>query len=228
MATEVVLIRHGHAVRVNGRYVPAPLTSVGQKQADTTGRQLCHTHEHFDGFYSSPLRRTRETAARIGAQLGQIPHIQQGIQELEGLEVPQFVLFEALARLGIFGRYLYENSGKPMTWPILGRVSQVLTKVIQQHTDQKIAFVTHAGVISAVLAWYYPGRRRRWYRYTVDNCSLTQLSVDGTKAELVVVNDTNHLRPEITTSQPPAETVQTAIAAEAKIIPPSINPRSLH
>ncbi len=97
MATELILIRHGHAVRVNGHYVPAPLTELGQKQADLTGKYLCRTYEQFDGFYCSPLRRAKETAARIGVQTAQIPHITNGIQELEGLEVPQLVLFETLA-----------------------------------------------------------------------------------------------------------------------------------
>ncbi len=225
MATELVLIRHGHAVRINGHYVPVPLTPLGQKQAETTGRYLCRTHEHLYGFYSSPLRRARETAARIGVQIGQIPHIQHGLQELESLEVPQLVLFEAMARLGIFHRYLYDNSGKPIKWPIVGRVSQVLTRLIQQHPDKEVAVVAHGGVISAVLAWYYPGRRRRWWRYTFDNCSFTRLRVEGTKAEVIVINDTNHLRPEITTSQPPAPTVQSATAAEAKIMPASFHPR---
>jgi 2,3-bisphosphoglycerate-dependent phosphoglycerate mutase len=210
MATELILIRHGHAVRVNGHYVPAPLTPVGQKQADMTGRYLCRRREHLDGFYSSPLRRARETAARIGVQIGQIPHIQNGVQELESLEVPQLVVLETLARLGLFGKYLYENSGKPIRWPILGRVSHVLTQLVETHPNQCVAVVAHGGVISAVLAWYYPRRRRRWWRYTVDNCSFTRLRVEGPKAELLVVNDTNHLKPEITTAQPPALPVEVA------------------
>ncbi len=224
MATELILIRHGNAVRVNGHYVPAPLTPLGCKQADTTGRYLCRVREHFDGFYCSPLRRARETAAHIGVQIGQIPHIRNGIQELESLEVPQLVLFEALARTGFFGHYLYENSGKPLHWPIVGRVSQVLTKLIEQHPNQCVAVVAHSGVISAVLAWYYPSRRRHWWRYTVDNCSLTRLRIEGNKAEALAINDTNHLKPEITTTQPPAPAVEVAKAAEQKIAPTAVRP----
>ena len=39
METELILIRHGHAVRVNGNYVHAPLTELGRKQADLTGQE---------------------------------------------------------------------------------------------------------------------------------------------------------------------------------------------
>jgi broad specificity phosphatase PhoE len=37
MATELILIRHGHAKRINGDYVHAPLTALGEKQAALTG-----------------------------------------------------------------------------------------------------------------------------------------------------------------------------------------------
>ncbi len=220
MATELILIRHGHAVRINGDYIRAPLTPLGQKQATLTGRYLCQTQQTFDAFYCSPLRRARETAARIGAQISQVPHVKNGVQELEAIEVPQLIAFEVLARLGLFDHYLYNCSGTPIRWPIVGRVSTALTDLMRQHPNQRIAIVAHSGVISAVLAWYYPKRRRRWWRYTVDNCSFTRLVVEGTKAELVAVNDTNHLRPEVTTMQPPASTVQIAELAEQKVAPP--------
>ena len=66
MATELILIRHGHAVRVNGDYLHAPLTQLGQEQAAQTGQYFSEPQHHLDGFYSSPLRRTQETAKIIG------------------------------------------------------------------------------------------------------------------------------------------------------------------
>jgi broad specificity phosphatase PhoE len=221
MATELVLIRHGHAVRINGKYVNAPLTTLGEQQAALTGELLCRAGEELDGFYCSPLRRTKETAAIIGSKVKQIPNIKNGIQELEGLEVPQLVLFEFLAHVGFFGQYLYQNIGKPITWPIIGRVSTVVTELLPRYPGQRLVLVTHSGVISSVLAWFFPGKRRRWWRYTVDNCSFTRLKVEGTTAELLVVNDTLHLRPELTTSQPPTQAVQVAKEVEQKVVPPT-------
>lgn len=217
MSTELVLIRHGHAVRVNGNYVNAPLTQVGRTQAELTGLRFCNQDIAFDGFYSSPLRRTRETSALIASKIGKIPDIKNGIQELEGIEVPTLVLMEFLAHVGWFGKYLYENSGKPVHWPIMGRVSQVITDLLKKHDGGRIAVVTHSGVISSVLAWYFPQKRRRWWVYVVDNCSLTRLKIDGNSAELVIVNDTDHLSDALTTKQPPAATVQVAQKAENKV-----------
>lgn len=217
MTTELVLIRHGHAVRVNGDYVHAPLTELGRKQAELTGLRFCDENFDYTGFYASPLRRTKETSAIIGSKTQKIPTIQNGIQELEGFEVPLLVASEFLAHSGWFGGYLYENSGKPIHWPIIGRVSQVISELVKKYEGGRVAVVTHSGVISSVLAWYFPKQRRRWWTYTVDNCSLTRLWVNGANAELIVVNDTYHLTAELTTKQPPAAAVETAKKAEEKI-----------
>ncbi len=216
MTTELVLVRHGHAVRVKGDYVHAPLTELGRKQAELTGLRFCSEDFEFEGFYCSPLLRTKETSAIIGSKTQKIPNIQNGIQELEGFEVPLLVASEFLAHFGWFGGYLYENAGKPLHWPIIGRVSQVISELVKKHAGGRVAVVTHSGVISSVLAWYFPNKRRRWWTYTVDNCSLTRLWIDGTHAEIIVVNDTYHLSDALTTKQPPAATVEVAKKVEVQ------------
>jgi broad specificity phosphatase PhoE len=50
MATELILIRHGNAVRVNGDYFHAPLTELGQEQAAQTGQYFSVPQNHLDGF----------------------------------------------------------------------------------------------------------------------------------------------------------------------------------
>jgi broad specificity phosphatase PhoE len=217
MTTELVLVRHGHAVRVNGDYIHAPLTALGRTQAELTGDRICSEQIRLDGFYSSPLLRTKETSALIGSKSGHIPAFQKDVRELEGLEVPTLVLMEFLAHVGWFGHYLYENAGKPIHWPIVGRVSGVVANLVKQHEGGRFALVTHSGVISSVLAWYFPNKRRRWWVYTVDNCSLTWLRINGTLAEIVMTNNTDHLSAALTTKQPPAATVQIANKAEKKI-----------
>jgi broad specificity phosphatase PhoE len=218
MATELILVRHGYAIRVNGDYVSAPLTPLGEKQAALTGQLFCSGDTvRPEWLYTSPLRRTKETAAIIGTRMGKIPTVRNGIQELEGLEVPQLILFEFLAHIGFFGKYLYDNSGKPLTWPIIGRVSTVITDLVAKHPNEHIAVVTHAGVVNSVLAWFFPGKRRKFWTRTVDNCSLTRLLIEGTKAEILAVNNTDHLAMELTTSQPAAASVEVAKKVEQTV-----------
>ena len=127
------------------------------------------------------------------------------------------LMMEFLAHVGWFGHYLYDNSGKPVHWPIMGRVSQVVTDVLKKHDGGRVGIVTHSGVISSILAWYFPDKRRRWWRYVVDNCSCTIFRIDNAKVELVVVNDTKHLSDALTTKQPPAGTVQVVNKVEQTV-----------
>jgi hypothetical protein len=45
------------------------------------------------------------------------------------------------------------------------------------------------------------------------NCSTTRFRVEGNRAELLMVNDTQHLSPAHTSTQPPTKTVEIAEAA---------------
>jgi broad specificity phosphatase PhoE len=213
MATELILIRHGNAVRVNGDYYHAPLTSIGQEQAAQTGEYFNVPQNHLDGFYSSPLRRAQETAHIIGAKIGQNAVLRSGVQEVRLNELPWLVIFEILSITDPVEDYLDARAGGPIRWPIEGRVSKVLLDIVARHPDQRVAVVAHAGVISATLSWYLPEKRWRWWRTTVSNCSLTRFRVEGNRAELLAVNDNQHLSPVVSTTQPPTKTVE--IAKEA-------------
>ena len=210
MATELILIRHGHAVRVNGDYFHAPLTQLGQEQASQTGQHFNAPENHLDGFYSSPLRRTQETAKIIGEKIGQVAELRTGVQELRLIELPALAVFEILSIFDPVEDYLNAHAGGPIRWPIEGRVSKVLLDIIAKHPNQRVAVVVHSGVISAALSWYLPEKRWRWWRTTVGNCSLTRFKVEGNQAELLAINDIQHLSPVIVTTQPPTATVEIA------------------
>jgi broad specificity phosphatase PhoE len=207
MATELILIRHGHAIRVHGDYVHAPLTQLGQEQAAQTGQYFSKPQHHLDGFYSSPLRRTQETARIIGERIGQNAELRTGVQELRMRELPGLVIFELLSIMDPVEDYLDARAGGPIHWPIEGRVSAVLLDLVAKHPDQRVAVIAHSGVISAALSWYLPEKRWRWWRTTVSNCSLTRFRVDGNRAELLALDDIEHLSPALITTQPPTVTV---------------------
>ena len=213
MATELILIRHGNAVRVNGDYFHAPLTSLGQEQAAQTGQYFSAPENHLDGIYSSPLRRTQETAKIIGAKIGLDPELRPGVQEVMFFETPALVILEILSIFDLVEDYLDARVGMSIRWPIEGRVSAVLLDILAKHPNQRVAVVAHAGVISAALSWYLPEKRWRWWRTTVSNCSLTRFKVDGNRAELLAINDIKHLSPALITTQPATKTVE--IAKEA-------------
>src|SRR5512140_988444 len=213
MATELILIRHGNAVRVNGDYLHAPLTALGQEQAAQTGEYFRSPANHLDALYSSPLRRTQETAHIIGAKIGQNAELRIGVQEVRFFELPALVILEILSITDLVEDYLDARAGVSIRWPIEGRVSAVLLDIVARHPNQRVGVVAHAGVISAALSWYLPEKRWQWWRTTPSNCSVTRISVEGNRVKLLAVNDIQHLSPVPITTQPPTKTVEIAKAA---------------
>lgn len=201
MSTELYLIRHGHAQRLpSGDYASARLTELGRAQANRTGEYFSEQSIRFDGFYSSPLPRAWETALLIGARIGQRPIARAGLQEMEYRELPAAVVLELLARTGLFDRYFESVVGKPIRWPLIGRVASVVLDLLKQHPHGRIALVVHGGVISGILAWYFPRERQKWWRTTVGNCSITRLRVTGEQAQLIVLDQVQHLARHLPTS----------------------------
>jgi broad specificity phosphatase PhoE len=212
MATELILIRHGYTVRVHGDYVHAPLTPLGRQQAAQTGEYLFTSQEPIDGFYSSPLRRAHETADIIASKINMKPVIKRGIREVEGLEIPALGLYEIASIFDPVEDYLDDRAGKPIRWPIQGRVSKSMLEIIAAHPDQRVVVVAHSGVISSVLAWYFPEERGEWWLTTVRNCSLTRLAVDGAHVQVLGVDEVQHLSPDVMTKQKPDRAVRLAKA----------------
>ena len=192
--TELVLIRHGNAGKVEGAsYVTAPLTELGRKQAELTGEFLRREKIIFDGYYSSPLKRALETATIIGAHTGHTPVVRDGIQELEYREIPSMLAFELFARTRLLDRYFETHAGKVLHHPMMGRVSRVVIDILRAHPTGRVALVVHGGVIMSVLAWYFPRERRRWWRTSFGNCSLTRLEICGAQATLLACDELAHL-----------------------------------
>lgn len=212
MATELILIRHGYTVRVNGDYVHAPLTPLGQQQAAQTGQYLFTSQEPIAGFYTSPLRRAHETADIIASKISLTPLVKNDIREVEGLEVPALGLYEFASIFDRVEDYLDERAGKSIRWPIEGRVSKSVLEIIAAHPDQRVVVVAHSGVISAILAWYQPEERGEWWLTTVRNCSLTRLVVEHAQVRILGVDEIQHLSPEAATKQTPDRAVRFAKA----------------
>jgi len=217
LATELILIRHGYTVRVNGDYVHAPLTPLGQRQAAQTGEYLLASRQVINGFYTSPLRRAHETADIIASKISIQPVVKNGVREVEGLEIPALGLYELASIFDPVEDYLDDRTGKPIRWPIEGRISQSVLEIIAAHPDQRVLVVAHSGVISAILAWYFPEERGEYWLTTVRNCSLTRLGVNNARVQILGFDEIRHLSPDVVTEQRPDRAVRLAKAILAAL-----------
>jgi broad specificity phosphatase PhoE len=190
---ELVLVRHGHAQRDKyGQYARSPLSPRGREQAAQLAEYLA-TLRPFDALYASPLPRAVETAQIVAARLGLVPQIRTDLEEWRGFEVPGLFFAELATRLPPLEHYLIARAGKPLHWPLVGRVARVIAEIAQKHPSDRVLVVAHGGVIVAALAWYFPQERRRWWRQYIKNCAVTRLVVESHTARLYEVNDVSFL-----------------------------------
>jgi probable phosphoglycerate mutase len=84
-ATEIVLVRHGSAVREQGSeltdgHSDPPLSPDGLAQADAVGARL--GTEELAALFVTPLRRTAQTAAPLAARVGLEPQVVGDLREV--------------------------------------------------------------------------------------------------------------------------------------------------
>src|SRR5881275_847768 len=85
-AAELFLIRHGDAIPDEDEIIPSgvydnlSLSRTGREQAEALAERLSTLH--FDGMYSSPLERCKETSAPLARRLGLTPIIVPDLREV--------------------------------------------------------------------------------------------------------------------------------------------------
>ncbi len=169
--TEFLLIRHAESgwnadARWQGHADP-PLSSRGKEQAKDLALELAD--EFLDLLLSSDLARALETAQQIGAVHGLAPEPDARLRELdigrwEGLRRSEIEALdpETLARF-IAGDLDPRPGGGETRREIRRRVRTAMAEIAASFPGQRIAVVTHLGVIRALL----PGveaRNAEWLR----------------------------------------------------------------
>jgi broad specificity phosphatase PhoE len=158
----LVLVRHGEIdANVNKVYAGRsddPLNATGRSQSLAAGRQL--DDKGIVAIYSSPLRRTMETATIIGDHIACAPKAIESFNEL--LMGP----WEGLSEAEVAARYPDELaiwSARPAELRIPGR--ETLQELQQRALagvreiqrgwadSARVAVVTHVAVIRALLLW---------------------------------------------------------------------------
>ncbi len=201
--TELFLIRHGQTdSNVNGLFhgiTDIPLNPVGIEQAKLVARRL-EAMEHLQSLHSSPLSRALVTAEAIGATIGLVPRVHEGLAEMDFGEaegLPLSVMIERYPELAARFADLEDDDarfpGGESRHEFHRRVRDVLDQITTDQAGQRILIGTHAGVIGSIIAQIHGENPNDWRRYPIDNCSVThiELATDGPIAH--VVNDVVHL-----------------------------------
>lgn len=207
MTTRVYLIRHGATeLSAEDRFAGAVdvlLSDEGRDQARRLGERL--SGEPIGAVYSSPMKRTMETASLIAA-----PH-SMTVETIDGIREIAHGRWEGMARAEVekmfpeeYSRYEHDPFsfapvGGESGLQVTARALPALLQLVERHRDQRIVVVSHKATIRLLLSSML-GFDPRKYRDRLDQnpCALNILDFKNvTHARLTLFNDISHYSADV-------------------------------
>jgi len=204
MTGRVLLVRHGEttwnrAGRIQG-WADATLTEAGREQARAIGSHLVDSHS-VNRLVVSDLTRTLETADALRA-VG----VEADPERARAWRERDFGELQGLTRTAIASRHPeYHRGGSLLAVRSVDggkslsafetRVREGWERLVSDlGAGETVAVVTHGGPIRAVLS-AVTGRELASLasEFSPSNCGLTEISVEGSGAEVVLQDGTDHL-----------------------------------
>lgn len=199
--TQVIVVRHGETFwNLEGRrqgHLDSPLTPKGIDQAEALARRLIH--ENFNALYSSDLGRAYQTAEIIANATG------HGIVVDSRLRERNLGVFQGLKSDEIQESYpeeyrLHRTRGPDYVIPegesarqMVERNMRCLEEIAQKHPGQRIAAVTHGGVLSGLFRHTFSIPLDAPRRFDFLNCSINVFTYGPHSWMLQTWGDVSHL-----------------------------------
>ena len=210
-STIVLLVRHG-ATPTTGKVLPgrAPglhLAEAGRQQAATVaerlrawslaGRNAKVPEPRIRAVYSSPLERTRETAAPIAEALGVKVQAHRGLLECDFGEWTGGELRELMKRPEWTTVQRYPSGfrfpgGESFTG-MQARMLDTLSELCRRHPGEAVVAVSHADPIKAAVADALGSHLDLFQRVVISPCSVTAVSYGPVGPTVLAVNSTPSL-----------------------------------
>jgi len=199
-AATLLLVRHGQIAANTARIwhgsTDSPLTEHGHGEARRTAEYLARTRPRARALYTSPLLRTRQTAAAIGAELGlepvAVPGLAEyGIGELEGTSYD--VLMNELDFFKRISSDLhFAPPGGETPHQVMTRTTAALSEIARAHRGEEVVVVSHGAALGIAVGMLVEGDPMLWQRYHLANCGLGELVLEPAP-RLLTWNRTEHL-----------------------------------
>jgi broad specificity phosphatase PhoE len=212
-AAEIYLVRHGDAVPaveeivLGGAYKDQPLSERGRKQA----RALAERLKTFPitQIYSSPLRRTKETAAPLAERLNLPVQLESDLREVEfnsleqplPPETPKEIVVQTLKKrlynsaVAAASGYWTTVEGAEDRLQFRRRVVNIIDQIAERHPGERVVIFAHGGTINIYIAEVL-GLERDYFHPNY-NTSLSILRVRNQEGKidrlLLTLNDAAHL-----------------------------------
>lgn len=193
---EVVLVRHAHSTAnlrgvLAGRDNRVTLSPRGKHESVDLAKAL--EKFEFDGLYSSPLRRCKETL---------VPYLQGKSQQLhlvDGLLEMEYGLWSGKALATLARNPMWKTiQSRPSTvrFPegesfaeMSLRANQAVLELAKIH--KRILIMSHGDVIKSIVAFHLGLPLDQFQRISVDPASITRIMIP--QSQVIQVNSTAHL-----------------------------------
>lgn len=197
-STLVLLVRHG-TTPTTGKVLPgrAPglhLAEAGEKQAADVAERLRASGKTIAAVYSSPLERTRETAAPIARELGTKVRVHRGLLECDFGEWTGRALKDLAKQPEWTTVQRYPSGfrfpgGESFTG-MQARMADALADICGRHPNQAVVAVSHADPIKAAVAEALGSHLDLFQRIVISPCSVTAISYSPLGPTVLAVNST--------------------------------------
>ena len=199
-AAELYIVRHADAVpesddafTIYDDYEAHPLSERGRAQAEAAGERFADIA--IAAVYASHIRRARETAEAIAAVARVEVREERDLREIEiGPVDASMPLASRLAWLATVAMRDGSWNGIGGTEPsehVRARMLRTIDAIAARHAGERVAVVSHAGAINAVLGAVVESTHE--FLFPLANASISVLRVNGTRRLLMSANDTSHL-----------------------------------
>ena len=201
----VILVRHGETEcnrlrRIQGGNSDVPLNEKGEQQAESLALRL--KAEEIQGIYSSPLRRSLDTAQAIAkhhrVEVKLEPDLKElNLGELEGIKIDDLGMsFSELLITSRQGESLPRVPGGESLVDLQQRTWRTTLRLVGQHADGVIVIVCHYFTILTIVSSALNLTLNQLGRLSVAPGSISILTFDEPAPRLVLLNDTCHLTTE--------------------------------
>ena len=199
---KVILVRHGETDwnqerRVQGSGSDRQLTETGKEQAESIGLRL--KQEKIQAIYSSPLKRSLDTAKAIAR-----PHqlelgIEPSLREIEagnweGITVAELgKRFSELLILDTKNGALPKAPGGESLTEVQKRAWRTVQRLTRKHPDGALVLVSHYFVILTIICSVLKMPLSQIGRLRLGIGSISVINLDEQMARLELFNDTGSL-----------------------------------
>lgn len=206
--TKLLLIRHAHTHDNGGSAEPrlsgvtdVPVSTLGRSEIARLAHHLRASEPPFAAIYSSPLVRARDTAqALVAAGLGALSTV-EALREIDCGTYDGAPIAEVQRRIPEAWAANLRQDDELFCWPggesyraFRARCLAAVCAIVATHPGERVAVVTHAGVISQILGTLTGASAARWEAHRPGNTAITEIDWQGETGVLVRFDDRTHLR----------------------------------